>query len=94
MQPSNLYLVQSNFANTANILQKLAQIHQIHDRVIFMGETILYAQEADLTWLQQLYILENEQDLISNSFHQNLNIISYVEFADLCLQHQHCISFK
>ena len=60
MSNQTLYLIQSDYAATASVLDQLAQIHAPDDQVILMGESVLYLDHAFIQQLPQVYILEND----------------------------------
>lgn len=46
MSNATLYLIQSNYAATANILNQLAQVLSEQDQVVFLGESVLCLNQA------------------------------------------------
>ncbi|MBU3846581.1 MAG: DsrH/TusB family sulfur relay protein [Candidatus Acinetobacter avistercoris] len=110
MNSYTLYLIQSNFANTENALNQLAQIYSPDDAVILMGDAVLHIGSEQLNNLlsttlkikNTLFILENDAELlpqqtldsIQNSTQHSIQIISYAEFSELVLKYKRCISLK
>ena len=94
MSEKTLYLVQSHFANTESTLSKLNQISTQQDSIVLMGDAILAADSAQLQNKTQLYMLENDADLLASQPHTDIKIINYAEFSDLVLSFQRCISLK
>lgn len=90
---ANLYLIQSTYSATASVVNKLQSVYQAQDSVVFMGESVNFLTQAFLESIENLYILESELPLLS--FDRSLvKILSYDAFADLCLAHTRCISFR
>jgi sulfur relay protein TusB/DsrH len=89
-----LYLIQSDYSNTANMLNKVLQLYTSDDSVVLMGEAILFSDQAVLKQLKKIYILENDAEIFCDRQTTDLNILNYSEFADLCLQHKQCITLK
>lgn len=93
MSDKTLYLVQSNYASTAPILDQLAQIYAPEDQVVLMGESVLFSSHDFIKHLNQVYILEQDTELLNQS-PNNSQIIDYAAFATLCLQFNRCVSMK
>jgi sulfur transfer complex TusBCD TusB component (DsrH family) len=89
-----LYLIQSDYSNTANMLNKVLQLYTSDDSVVLMGEAILFSDQAVLKQLKKIYILENDAEIFCDRQTTDLNILNYSEFADLCLQYKQCITLK
>lgn len=94
MSEKTLYLVQSHFANTEATLSKLDQIYTAQDSMVLMGDAVLAADSALLEHKTQLYMLENDAELLASPPHHDIKIINYAEFSDLVLSFQRCISLK
>ncbi|CAB1223001.1 DsrH/TusB family sulfur metabolism protein [Acinetobacter bouvetii] len=91
MSNKSLYLVQSIFSATPAVLDKLQQLYTPEDTIILMGESVLQLQHPFLQQLQQLYILDRDAEILAGQSAANMHIISYDEFADICLKHSRCI---
>lgn len=91
MSNQSLYLVQSTFAATDTTLSKLAQIYSVQDTVILMGEAVLKLSHPFVQQLQGLYILDKDAEILVDQMPENVTVISYAEFADICLQYTRCI---
>lgn len=94
MSDKTLYLIQSTYAATAQILDQLAQIHTTHDQVVLMGEAVLGLEHSFLQNLPQLYVLENDAQLLAGTLPEQIKLLDYAAFADLCLEFSRCISMK
>ncbi|ATO20585.1 hypothetical protein BS636_13350 [Acinetobacter sp. LoGeW2-3] len=94
MSDKTLYMIQANYAATAQILEQLSQLYTENDQVILMGDAILSVEHPFIQQLQEIYILENEAELLLQPEIENLKIINYAEFAELCLSFSRCISMK
>lgn len=110
MNQHTLYLIQSNFANTENALNQLAQMYSPDDAVVLMGDAVLHIGSEQLNNLlnttlkikNTLFILENDAELLSkqilasirDSTQHSIEIISYAEFSELVLKYHRCISLK
>ncbi|TCB52148.1 DsrH/TusB family sulfur metabolism protein [Acinetobacter terrestris] len=91
MSNKSLYLVQSNFSATSSALAKLEQLYSSEDSVILMGESVLQFQQPFLQQLNCIYVLENDAEILAGQKTENMKIISYAKFADICLNHTRCI---
>ena len=91
MSNKSLYLVQSNFSATPSALAKLEQLYSSEDTVILMGESVLQFQQPFLQQLNCIYVLENDAEILAGQKPEIMKIISYAEFADICLNHTRCI---
>ena len=91
MSNKSLYLVQSTFSATPNVLSKLQQLYSPEDTVVMMGESVLQLQHPFLQALNKVYVLDNDAEILAGQTTENLQLISYAEFADLCLDHYRCI---
>ena len=91
MSNNSLYLVQSNFSATPSVLSKLEQLYSPEDSVVLMGESVLQFQQSFLQQLKCLYVLKTDAEILAGQKVENMQIISYAEFADICLKHSRCI---
>ena len=91
MSNKSLYLVQSTFSATPNVLSKLQQLYSPEDTVVMMGESVLQLQHPLLQALNKVYVLDTDAEILAGQTTENLKLISYAEFADLCLDHSRCI---
>lgn len=91
MSNKSLYLVQSTFSATPNVLSKLQQVYSPEDTVVLMGESVLQLQHPFLQPLNKVYVLDNDAEILAGQTTKNLQLISYAEFANICLNHGRCI---
>ncbi|MGE4315228.1 DsrH/TusB family sulfur metabolism protein [Acinetobacter sp.] len=91
MSNKSLYLVQSTFSVTLYVLSKLQQLYSPEDTVVMMGESVLQLQHPFLQALNKVYVLDTDAEILAGQITENLQLISYAEFADLCLDHSRCI---
>ncbi|MGB9190348.1 MULTISPECIES: DsrH/TusB family sulfur metabolism protein [unclassified Acinetobacter] len=91
MSNKSLYLVQSTFSATPNVLSKLQQVYSPEDTVVLMGESVLQLQHPFLQPLNKVYVLDNDAEILAGQTTENLQLISYAEFANICLNHGRCI---
>lgn len=91
MSNKSLYLVQSGFAATPAALAKLAQMYDAPDSVVLMGESVLQFQHPFIQQLNTFYILDRDAEILACQMIPNAKVISYDEFADLCLAYHRCI---
>ena len=91
MSNKSLYLVQSTFSVTLYVLSKLQQLYSPEDTVVMMGESVLQLQHPFLQALNKVYVLDTDAEILAGQTTENLKMISYAEFADLCLDHSRCI---
>ena len=89
-----LYLVQSPFSATEQALSKLQNLYQSGDDVVLMGDAALYIQHTFIQPLAFVFVLEQDAENIAAIHSSNLETISYVRFAELCLSHSRCINLK
>lgn len=89
-----LYLVQSPFSATEQALSKLQNLYQSGDDVVLMGDAALYIQHTFIQQLACVFVLEQDAENIAAIHSSNLETISYVRFAELCLSHSRCINLK
>lgn len=92
MSATTLYLVQSAFHQTVAHFETLQKIAQSNDPIVLMGEAVLHYDNVLLADFTQLYYLENESALINGA--HAMKALSYLDFADLCLQHVRCVSLR
>lgn len=91
MSNKSLYLVQSTFSATPNVLSKLQQVYSPKDTVVMMGESVLQLQHSFLQSLNKVYVLDTDAEILAGQTTENLQLISYAEFANICLNHGRCI---
>lgn len=91
---SNLFLLQSSFATTAQAIAKLKALYHPNDQVVLMGDAAQFSKDPFIQQLKHVYILQTDVDLLMNLNTEHIQVIEYNTFADLCLQHARCITFK
>ncbi|WP_313035821.1 DsrH/TusB family sulfur metabolism protein [Acinetobacter sp.] len=91
MSNKSLYLVQSTFSATPSVLSKLQQIYSPEDTIVLMGEAVLELSHPFLQQLNNVYVLDTDAEILAGQKTENLQLISYAEFADICLNHTRCI---
>lgn len=94
MQNKSLYLIQSDYAKTAQTLDKVEQIHSVEDAIVLMGDAVLWIEDSRLQNKPNVFILEHDTALLADSAPTYIQVISYAEFADLVLSYTRCISFQ
>ncbi|MGK7248146.1 DsrH like protein [Acinetobacter oleivorans] len=94
MNPSTLYLVQSTYHNTPNIIDELGNLYQKGDQIIFMGDSIARLSAEMIQGFESVSCLSIEKDLIDTDTLTQINVLDYDQFADLVLTFNRCISFK
>ena len=94
MLTATLYLIQSDFSSTEAKLTQLQTMLHHGDCVVLMGDAVLHAHHVALTSLEQLYVLDTDTTLLNSSKPAQLNVISYSQFADICLAHTRCMTIK
>ena len=82
MSNHTLYLIQSNYAATAQTLEQLAQIYTPGDQIVLIQN------------LPQIYMLENDAELLTQALSVQVKLLDFADFADLCLGFNRCISMK
>ena len=94
MTDKTLFLLQADFAATPQALLKLQQLYAAEDAVVLLGDSVLYVGEASLTQYDQLYMLEQDEELLADPLPVFIQKIDYLQFADLVLQYTRCVSLK
>lgn len=94
MNPSTLYLVQSTYHNTPNVIDELGNLYQKGDQIIFMGDSIAQLSAEMIQQFENVSCLSIEKDLIDTDTLTQINVLEYDQFADLVLTFNRCISFK
>ena len=94
MSEKTLYLIQSNYANTQAALTGLDQIYASNDAVVLMGDAVLAFDSAQVKNKTQVYVLENDAEILPSQDLIGIKIIDYAEFSDLVLSFKRCISLK
>lgn len=94
MNPSTLYLVQSTYHNTPNVIDELGNLYQKGDQIIFMGDSIARLSAEMIQQFENVSCLSIEKDLIDTDTLTQINVLEYDQFADLVLTFNRCISFK
>ncbi|USP41869.1 DsrH/TusB family sulfur relay protein [Acinetobacter sp. XS-4] len=94
MNPSTLYLVQSAYHNTANVIDELGNLYQEGDQIIFMGDSVARLSAEMIQPFKSVSCLSIEKDLIDTDTLAQINVLDYDQFADLVLTFNRCISFK
>lgn len=94
MNPSTLYLVQSTYHNTPNVINELGNLYQEGDQIIFMGDSIARLSSELIQQFESVSCLSIEKDLIDKDTLAQINVLDYDQFADLVLTFNRCISFK
>ena len=94
MNPSTLYLVQSTYHNTPNIIDELGHLYQVGDQIIFMGESVARLSTQIIQQFKSVSCLSIEKDLLDTDTLAQINVLDYDQFADLVLTFNRCISLK
>jgi 2-hydroxy-3-keto-5-methylthiopentenyl-1-phosphate phosphatase len=94
MNPSTLYLVQSTYHNTPNVIDELGNLYQKGDQIIFMGDSVVRLSAEMIQQFESVSCLSIEKDLIDTDTLTQINVLDYDQFADLVLTFNRCISFK
>ncbi|WP_336929568.1 DsrH/TusB family sulfur metabolism protein [Acinetobacter tandoii] len=91
MLTATLYLIQSDYSSAEAKLSQLQSLLHSSDSVVLMGDAVLHAALAPIV---QLYVLDTDASLLSHPEPAQLKVISYSEFADICLAHTRCMTIK
>ena len=94
MSDSTLYLVQSTFAHTDASINTLLQLYANGDAVVLMGDAVLFIEDARLKNLTNIYVLENDAEILADTLPSSIQLMNYAEFADLVLNFTRSISLK
>ncbi|RKG40843.1 hypothetical protein [Acinetobacter rongchengensis] len=91
MSDKTLYLIQSSFQHTDAVLNQLESIYSIHDSVVLMGDAVLFAQDPRVLNKQRVAVLENDAEILVGSLPDQIQKLSYDQFADWVLDFKRCI---
>lgn len=94
MNPSTLYLVQSTYHNTPNIIDELGHLYQVGDQIIFMGDSVARLSAQIIQQFKSVSCLSIEKDLLDTDTLAQINVLDYDQFTDLVLTFNRCISLK
>ncbi|OCY34956.1 DsrH like protein [Acinetobacter pittii] len=94
MNPSTLYLVQSTYHNTPNVIDELGHLYQVGDLIIFMGDSVARLSAQIIQQFKSVSCLSIEKDLLDADTLAQINVLDYDQFADLVLTFNRCISLK
>ena len=94
MSDSTLYLVQSTFAHTDASINTLLQLYANGDAVVLMGDAVLFIEDVRLKNLTNIYVLENDAEILADTLPSSIQLMNYAEFADLVLNFTRSISLK
>lgn len=94
MNPSTLYLVQSTYHNTPNVIDELGNLYQKGDLIIFMGDSVARLSTQIIQQFKSVSCLSIEKDLLDTDTLAQMNVLDYDQFADLVLTFNRCISLK
>ncbi|OUY07554.1 DsrH/TusB family sulfur metabolism protein [Acinetobacter populi] len=95
---STLYIVQASFARIEQCLVELEHLIQPQDAVILMEDSVfalsLPVENHPMEKLQVLYVLESDAHLIPAHLSTLVNIINYVDFAQMVQNAEKVITWK
>ncbi len=94
MNSQTLYLIQSDYGHTDQALNQLAQILSRDDHVVLTGDAVLFADDIRMQTKQNIYVLQNDAEILVESLPSHIQSISYDQFADLVLNFSRCVSLK
>lgn len=94
MSDKTIYLIQSCFSHTDQVLTQLDQIYSLDDHILLMGDAVLYASDRRLAKKKNLYILENDTEILAEKIPEHFKLINYAQFSELILDFKRCISLK
>lgn len=86
-----LYLIQTDYAATTRALAQLAQVYQVGDCVVVMGDAVLHPEIFNTPY--QNAVLEHDAQMLLQ-IPDRVKVMSYADFADLTLSYQRCIRLK
>ena len=94
MSDKILYLIQSEYHHTDQILNQLLQLYTDQDHVVLTGDSVLFVDDLRLQDKQNLYVLKNDAEILVQALPAHIQSISYAQFADLVLDFRRCVSLK
>lgn len=99
MSTATLFLVQASFSALNTTLEQLKTLLQPEDAVVLMGDAVLaFVQTEHATLLSnmtKLYVLEADHKQIAQvTTAYPVHLLSYADWATLCLAHQRIVTLK
>ena len=94
MSQTTLYLVQSSYQHTPQVLAELSKLFADGDHIVFMGDSVAQLSIDISQQFKAVAILATEQALLHPDLSEHIQVLSYADFADLTLTFTRCISFK
>ncbi|USE84667.1 DsrH/TusB family sulfur relay protein [Acinetobacter tibetensis] len=94
MLTATLFLIQSDYSSVNTKLVQLQSLLQSSDSVVLMGDAVLHAQHDTLQQVERLYVLDTDAALLIQQLPTHIQVISYAQFADICLAHTRCMTIK
>lgn len=94
MNNQTLYLIQSNFKQTESAFDKLNQIANAEDHVVLLGDAVLFCEHTLLKSFPNLYVLENDAEILPEALPDSIQKMDYSAFASLVLQFTRCIRLQ
>ena len=93
---TTLFLLQGDYAKAQQLLMQFQQMATNSDSIVLMAESVLHYNHPSLAPYRR-YVLENDAVILpklENDLAQRIQCIDYLQFSQLILQHQRCISLK
>ena len=96
MSTATLFLIQAPFSALATRLEQLKTLQQPEDAVVLMGDAVLaLIKPDDFAEYPQLYVLETDaKQFATLSLPSFVHVLSYADWATLCLKHQRIITLQ
>lgn len=94
MKSSTLFLIQSSYASSQQTFSKLQQLATTDDCLVLIGDAVLHAMDPSIQKFD-CAIIETEQALLPAEVRTDaFNILSYADFAALCLSFNRIVTLK
>ncbi|WP_273779358.1 hypothetical protein [Acinetobacter sp. GSS19] len=93
MSEASLFLLQSRFADTPLMLDRVRQIYGPGDQILLMGEAVLFVEDTRLHDLP-VSILATDAEILVKNLPEHIQVLDQNQFAALVLQFTRCITLK
>lgn len=93
MSEASLFLLQSRFADTPLMLDRIRQMSGPGDQILLMGEAVLFVGDAHMNDLA-ISILATDAEILVPDLPKHIQVLDQNQFAALILQFTRCITLK
>ena len=93
MSEASLFLLQSRFADTPLMLDRVRQMSGPGDQLLLMGEAVLFVEDTRLHDLP-VSVLATDAEILVQDLPKHIQVLDQNQFAALILQFTRCITLK